>query len=333
MIEAKASLDEGIDYWFGINGKTFDMEKARAAFQQAAEHGSDEADYWLGNVRRYDQDADRWPEVFALYQKASDLGSAYGSYGLGTLYATGYGVNKDIQEAIKLYQHAVDGGCQMGNVGLGNLYSNNSGIDNGIETDAAKAQDCYIAALESDDFQTRNAARVGLGDMYRYGIGVEADQAKAIEWYLKAAEEGYYLGCRRMGDTYRPDSGFVDPDPDKMLEYYEKETAGGFSYSLGEVYMSGVGVEADPSHARDIFQNAIDNGDRSVALCMCGLVLMNANGIGQDKDKEAAIDWCYKALDACGPFDDSDNPDDRLHKPMPYAKYVLEHYGQPMQRL
>ena len=135
-----------------------------------------------------------------------------------------------------------------------------------------------------------------------------------------------------MGDTYRPDTGIAESDLGKMVEWYGKEAAGGFSYSLGAVYMGGLGVEADPAKAREIFQNALDEGDRSAAMCMCGLVLMNANGIGQDKDKEAAIDWCYKAIDACGPFDDSDNPEERLHKPLPYARYALEHYGQPLER-
>ena len=228
------------------------MAKAHDAFKRATEFGSAEAYYWLGDVRRYGQDAGRWPEVLAFYQKAVDKGSSYGYYGLGTLYETGYGVDKDVQKAIELYQ--------------------------------------------------------------------------------KAADEGYYLACRRVGDTYRPDTGIAESDSGKMVEWYGKEAAGGFSYSLGAVYMGGLGVEADPAKAREIFQNALDEGDRSAAMCMCGLVLMNANGIGQDKDKEAAIDWCYKAIDACGPFDDSDNPEERLHKPLPYARYALEHYGQPLER-
>ena len=330
--EDKMMLDEGIDYWFGTNGKAFNMAKARDTFQKATEFGSAEAYYWLGDVRRYDQDAGRWPEVLAFYQKAVDKGSSYGYYGLGTLYETGYGVDKDVQKAIELYQKAADGGCLMGNVGLGNLYSGICGFDNGVAVDAAKAQANYTAALESEDFATRNAARVGLGDLNRYAIGAEADQAKALEWYQKAADEGYYLACRRVGDTYRPDTDIAESDPGKMVEWYGKEAAGGFSYSLGAVYMSGLGVEADPAKAREIFQNALDEGDRSAAMCMCGLVLMNANGIGQDRDKEAAIDWCYKAIDACGPFDDSDNPEERLHKPLPYARYALEHYGQPLER-
>ena len=94
------TLNEGIDYWFGINGKAFDMAKARDAFKRATEFGSAEAYYWLGDVRRYDQDAGRWPEVLAFYQKAVDKGSSYGYYGLGTLYETGYGVDKDVQKAI-----------------------------------------------------------------------------------------------------------------------------------------------------------------------------------------------------------------------------------------
>ena len=34
----------------------------------------------------------------------------------------------------------------------------------------------------------------------------------------------------------------------------------------------------------------------------------------------------------CAEVDDSDNPNQRLHNPLPYARYVLEHYGQPLVR-
>ena len=60
--EGKMTLNEGIDYWFGINGKAFDMAKARDAFKRAAEFGSAEAYYWLGDVRRSREGARDLPE-------------------------------------------------------------------------------------------------------------------------------------------------------------------------------------------------------------------------------------------------------------------------------
>ena len=40
--------------------------------------------------------------------------------------------------------------------------------------------------------------QTNLGDMYRYGNGVKQDYSKAIEWYTKAAERGYYDAIARL---------------------------------------------------------------------------------------------------------------------------------------
>ena len=60
-----------------------------------------------------------------------------------------------------------------------------------------------LAALSRNDYATAlrewrplaeqgdAAAQYKLGDMYRYGWGVELDFAEAVRWYRKAAEQGH----------------------------------------------------------------------------------------------------------------------------------------------
>ena len=318
-------FEQGINYWYGINGANFDMEKARVCFKTSLENGNDKALYWLGNIRRYDQDKDRFSEVLDYYQKSADAEHGYGYYGLGTLYETGYGVEKDIEKALECYRKALDLNCEMGAVALGYFYSNGSHMNNDIKTDVEKAKDYLSKALKSRDFETRNMARVLLGDLCLYAADAERNEAEAESYYEEAAEEGYYLGCRRVGDLYRYN---FRSDDGKIIEYYEKEAEHGYGYSLAEIYLNGVNsIDQDPEKGIALLNETLEKGDRSAAMCLCGLVYANASGTGVAKNKEAAIDLCFKAIDACGPFDDSDSPDDRLHKPLPYARYILDHYG------
>ena len=48
-----------------------------------------------------------------------------------------------------------------------------------------KAAECYLKAAE----QGYAKAQFNLGMMYRRGEGVEQSDVKAVEWYLKAAEQ------------------------------------------------------------------------------------------------------------------------------------------------
>ncbi len=319
------NFEQGINCWYGINGADFDMEKAREYFRLSLESGNDKALYWLGNIRRYDQDKDRFSEVLDYYQKSADAEHGYGYYGLGTLYETGYGVQKDIEKALECYRKALELNCEMGAVALGYYYANASHMNNNIETDIEKAKEYLLKGLESRDFETRNMARVLLGDFCLYAADAERNEAEAESYYKKAAEEGYYLGCRRMGDLYRYG---VRSDDSKIIEYYELEAKHGYGYSLAEIYLNGVNsIAQDPEKGVALLNETIEKGDRSAAMCLCGLVYANASGTGVVKNKEEAIELCFKAIDACGPFDDSDSPDDRLHKPLPYARYILDHYG------
>src|SRR5689334_13332528 len=69
--------------------------------------------------------------------------------------------------------------------------------------------------------QGNTDAQCNLGGCYEYGIGVEKDEQKAVEWYQKAAELGnarahYCLGC-----CYENGIG-VEKNERKAVEWYQK---------------------------------------------------------------------------------------------------------------
>ncbi|MBQ9043688.1 MAG: sel1 repeat family protein [Eggerthellaceae bacterium] len=305
--EAQAALDEGQGYWLGTGESGYDMEKARAAFQQAADLGNAEGLYWLGVLRRNDVDADRWQEVMDYHQEAVDAGCARGLCGLGDLYAAGNGVDKDLDKAIELYQQAIDAGELYGCVCLGGLYQDGKGVDE----DGARAAELYEQALASEDFSTRNAARCGLASLYFRGYaGIEVDTAKAEENYRAAADENYYGGWTGLSMLYSNDTYSSDVQGTKAednyvaaFEYDEKAAACGSPYNLGVDYENGYGCEQDYARALEVYNQAAVSG-RNAPSAMCALASAYIEGRGVDVNYETATDWCNRALAAAGPGDE-----------------------------
>jgi TPR repeat protein len=63
-------------------------------------------------------------------------------------------------------------------------------------------QDMQARAEQGDPF-----AQSELGFMYRNGFGVTQDEARALEWYEKAAETGFVLALLGLADMYAEPQG------------------------------------------------------------------------------------------------------------------------------
>ena len=298
--EAQAALDEGLGYWFGTGAEGYDKERARAAFQRAADGGNAEGWYWLGVLAQHDTSADRWPQVIEHYQKAADGGCAKGWYGLGRLYETGYGVEKDAAKAAELFEKAVDAGEPLGNIGLGFLYQKGEGV----EASGAKAAEFFEKAAASDDWATRNDARIRLGKLYSAGAeGLEADGAKAQAYCQAAIDDNYGSAWSSLGHLYHIGSIGGAEDFDKAFECFNKAADYGRWYNLGLAYSTGRGCEANHAKAIELYNKEIAGG-KEPAWAMGGMAYLAASGSGMNQDFGVATDWCNKALAAAGPDDE-----------------------------
>jgi len=86
-----------------------------------------------------------------------------------------------------------------------------------------------------------------LGVMYAEGRGVTQDDAQAVNWHRKAAEQGYAMAQILLGIRYREGRG-VPQDDVQAVDWYRKAAEQGYApaqLNLGVMYAEGLGAPQD----------------------------------------------------------------------------------------
>ena len=163
----------------------------------------------------------------------------------------------------------------------------------GVVKDEAKAVEWYTKAADAGDTN----AMCNLGFCFNNGEGVGKDEAKAVEWYTKAAEAGNIYAFLLLGFCYMNGKG-VGKDEAKAVEWHTKAAEAGDStamFSLGICFKNGKGVGKDEAKAVEWHTKAADAGDTNA---MFNLGFCYRNGIGVGKDEAKAFEWYTKAVEA-----------------------------------
>ena len=90
-------------------------------------------------------------------------------------------------------------------------------------------------------------AEFQMGQLYDFGFGVEQNDAQALSWYRKAAEHGSAVGQRTVGEFYQKGRG-VAADLVEAARWYRLAAGGDdlrAQYALGQLYFTGTGVMRD----------------------------------------------------------------------------------------
>jgi TPR repeat protein len=90
-------------------------------------------------------------------------------------------------------------------------------------------------------------AEFQMGQLYDFGFGVTADVEQAFAWYRKAAKGGSAAAQRAVGDFYRRGRG-VAADQAEAVAWYRRAADGDdlrAQYQLGQMYFDGTGVTRD----------------------------------------------------------------------------------------
>ena len=138
-------------------------------------YGEDEA-YELG-CQAYD--VGDYETAYENWSPAAAAGDADSQYGMGQLYANGYGVPLDDAEALKWYQKAADQGHGEAQCALAVMHANGWGVP----MNEAEAMKWYVKAAENGVTD----AQVNLGTMYQNGFSIEQDRVEALKWFTIAA--------------------------------------------------------------------------------------------------------------------------------------------------
>ena len=104
-------------------------------------------------------------------KKACDGGEMLGCSNLGSRYAIGNGVEKDLGKAVELFKKACDGGNMRGCYNLGIMYEYGKGVEKNVK----KVIDLYNKACDGGEVHGCS----NLGFIYSFGKGVEKKRTKS----------------------------------------------------------------------------------------------------------------------------------------------------------
>jgi TonB family protein len=134
----------------------------------------------------------------------------------------------------------------------------------GVAKDDAEAVKWYRRAADQSDARAQNH----LGHMHADGRGIAKDDAEAVKWYRKAAEQGLAAAQYNLGLHYAEGRG-LEKDDAEAVKWYRKAAEGRHATAakhLGDMYARGLGVRMDSSEAEKWYRIAAALGDREAAL-------------------------------------------------------------------
>jgi TPR repeat protein len=127
---------------------------------------------------------------------------------------------------------------------------------------AAKKPPVDIPALEKKAATGDAKAQLELGRAYRDGDGVKKDEARALGWLRKAAEQNLPEAQNALGDMYEQGRG-TPRDYSQATAWYLKAAQQGNAdaqLAIGCMYYLGNGVPVDMAAARSWIRKAAAQG-------------------------------------------------------------------------
>jgi TPR repeat protein len=161
----------------------------------------------------------------------------------------------------------------------------------GVAKDEAVAVNWFRKAAEQNDAE----AQFDLGVSYAEGNGVPQDYAEAAKWFRKAAEQGFVEAQYNLGFDYLKGQG-VTKDQVEAVKWFRKaadQNSARAQFSLGDCYHDGMGVAKNYAEAAKWIRNAAEQNlpDAQFNLGICYAV-----GDGVPKDYVEAYKWMNLAL-------------------------------------
>ena len=162
----------------------------------------------------------------------------------------------------------------------------------GVIKDEAKALVFIRKSAEQGNAEAQNS----LGVRYANGQGVPKDEAEAVKWYRLAAEQGYAWAQFSLGFCYQYGKG-VAKDESQAVNWYRKSAEQGNAKAqgaLGYCYANGQGVPKDEAEAVKWYRKSAEQGN---AIAQNHLGVHYANGEGVAKDLVEAVKWYRKSAE------------------------------------
>lgn len=141
-------------------------------------------------------------------------------YLMGVMYEYGYGVEADLQEALRWYRQAAEQGLPQAQNSLGFMYS----LGLGVKRDSERAAHWLQCAAE----QGHSGAQTNLGILYASGRGVEKDEEEALYWFRSAARNGNNQAQELLASAYSQ-GWYGLPRDSLQADFWRRHAAGGLT--------------------------------------------------------------------------------------------------------
>jgi len=130
--------------------------------------------------------------ALAEWQPLAEAGNIDAQFGMGLLYANGFGVSMNDDQALKWYGLAAEQGLADAQANLGVMHANGWGVPQSDE----EAFKWYSLAAE----QGVLAAQMGVAKMYASDFGPEQNFVQAHKWFNIASELGDFNAASKRDD-------------------------------------------------------------------------------------------------------------------------------------
>ncbi|WP_293955997.1 MULTISPECIES: tetratricopeptide repeat protein [unclassified Sphingobacterium] len=267
-------------------GTEINLDRMIDLYQQAAERNHVQALTDLALCYEYgyglSKDAFKAQEYI---KKAADLGFPYAIYVMGRYYLTGL-VKQDVPLGLQLLEEAAQKNVGEALLLLGDYfffdYDQREEYDTGFD---------YYTRAEKLGYLTD-----GLGMCYEFGIGIEAQPAKAFEYYKQAAERGNQEAIYRLGRCLYFGIGTEIDKTAAYSQFIEVAQQGNIyaCYFVGLQLLDGEGVPTDLHDGIEWLMKAADadHADAQYKLANCYLM-----GDGVEENETLALEWFERAAD------------------------------------
>lgn len=267
--DANALSYIGDHYYYG-KGVAVDFNEAAKWYLKAGKTDDPDilnalGDLYYNGQGGFEKDAYK---AFSYYGQAADNTSEKAQLSYAKMLENGIGCTADIKEAYKYYRFAARQGNQEAKERVSYLEYN---YDLGVQK----------VMLDGGKLERQ------LGDQYYLNKTVLSNYDSAFKYFTDAYEKGDYLAAFCLGRCYRYGRG-VPFDPQKAIEFFEKDELSMGKYYIGEMYYHGIGVKQDLAKAVEYFKNSKNMPAAHDYLGYC-----YEHGLGVKKNMDQAF-WYYE---------------------------------------
>lgn len=226
----------------------------------------------------------------------------YAQYSLGGLYYHGKGVEQDHKTAFALYTRSADQSFPYASFELGKMLRDGIGcVKNQPDADR-RFKEAFLGFVSLEEKGHDDKLQYRLGWMLLNGVGTEKDEAKAKEYFEKAATVGNPFACYQLAKLILSDEKAQPQEVEKALGYLRQavESENPYAaYFLGKLYEKGQHVLQNTAEAVRLYTLSAEQ-DNDCAAYRLGKLFLGGGGVL--KDVEAAIRWLTFAADRKNQF-------------------------------